>query len=450
MRKTVICLYILLIGAFSLNSCYDETQVLVNAAFSATIENNNHTAPVLVTIENNTTGADFYQWTFEGGTPSASNEQHPEPVVYNQSGTYTIVLEAWNNNERKTKEFTFSVDSTVNVTFDVEILINDFAPAEVKLTNLTTGASSFEWMFEGGIPESSMEQFPGNVIFDAPGEHKITLTVNNGRETFTTSKTINLLPKIEVSFDLEPSFDDFDFEVPFTASLINKTQNGLTYEWQSTGGSIAEKNAENTEITFTTPGTYTITLQGNNEKEVKTFSREITLKANSNLYTLNDVKFGIKKAEATIGCSYSLSTRKILTQREINSTNGKEIDIVFFGLDASFSRCYFLSPTDALTSGFVSIPSATQTFFINDLEQTGLTFTDAEFESMFDDTKLKLLNIKAESSTTAWFTNVFIPRFVLFETSKGIKGVIRIKAFVSENDGSYVLADIKVQKETAQ
>ncbi|NDV78146.1 PKD domain-containing protein [Dysgonomonas sp. 511] len=423
--------------------------MLVNSEFQATIQNDNYTAPVSVSIKNSTTGADFYKWSFEGGSPDSSNEQYPGTVIYNKAGTYTITLEAWNNNERDVKEFTFSVDSTVHVEFNTEILINDFAPAEIKITNLTTGASAFEWIFDGGEPASSNEQFPENVIFDSPGEHKVTLTVNNGREIFSTTQIINLLPKIEVDFEIEPSFDDFDYEVPFTASLINKTQNGLTYLWRSTGGTIVDKNAENTEITFTYPGTYTITLEGNNEKETKSLGKEITLKANTNLYTLNNVKFGIKKAEETIGCFYSLSERKILPQSEINSTNGQNINLVFFGLDASFSRCYFLSPADALSSGFASIPNPTQTYFINDLNQSALTFTDTEFDEMVNDAKLKTLGIKAASNTTSWFTNVFIPRFVLFETENGIKGVIRIKAFVSQGSDSYILADIKVQKEPA-
>jgi PKD repeat protein len=448
--RRVSYLYIILTLILSFSSCYEETKVLVNSEFQVTIQNNNYTAPVSVEIKKNTTGADFYKWTFEGGTPAASSEQHPGTVIYNKAGKYTISLEAWNNNERDIKEFILSVDSAVHISFDVEVLLNDFAPAEVKFANHTTGASTFEWTFEGGEPASSTEQFPENVIFDSPGEHKITLVVNNGRESFTTSRTINLLPKIEVDFDLEPSFDDFDYEVPFTANLINKTQNGLTYEWQSAGGSITDKNAGNTDINFTTPGTYTIILQGSNGKETKSMSKEIVLKPNTNLYTLENIKFGIKKAEGAIGCFFSLSDRKVLTKNEINSSNGKDIDLVFFGLDASFSRCYFLSPTDALSSGFISIPGTSQTYFVNDLNQSGLSFTDTEFNTMLNDTKLKTLDIKAASNTTSWFTNVFIPRFVFFETANGKKGVLRIKAFVSEGDNSYILTDIKVQKEPAQ
>lgn len=448
MRKTIIIVTLLAI-ILLFNSCYEETKVLVNAQFQTTIQNDNYTAPVSVIIQNNTTGADTYQWTFEGGEPATSKQPDPGKIVYSKAGTYTIKLEAWNNNERDTREFTFTVDPAVEITFDAEITTNNFAPAEVKITNATTGASTYSWVFEGGDPASSTEQHPANVKFDSPGEHKITLTVTNGRESFTTAKTITLLPKINVDFDITPSFDDFDYEVPFTATLKNKTSSGLTYEWTATGGTIANKNAENTEVTFNTAGTYTITLKGNNEKETKTLSKDIVLKPNTNLYTMKDVKFGNKKAEASIGCFYSLSQRHLFTKNEINSTNGKDISLLFFGLDASFSRCYFLSPDEALASGFSAIPTATKTYFVNDLSTTSLSFTDSDFNSMTDDAKLKSLDIKAASSTTGWFTNIFVPRLVLFETATGIKGAIRIKAFVSEGDNSYVLVDIKVQKKKA-
>lgn len=448
MRKTLLYL-ILLQPIILFHSCYQETKVLVNAQFQTIIEDNNHTAPVSVTVQNTSTGADHYLWSFEGGEPAISKEQHPGKIIYAGAGEYTIKLEAWNNNERNTHEFTFSVDPSVNITFDTEILTNDFAPAEVKLTNETTGAATYAWIFEGGDPATSTDQHPENVKFDAPGEHKITLTVNNGRESFTTSRTITLQSKINVDFDIIPSFDDFDYEVPFTAELINKTSNGLTYEWETTGGIITNKNAENTTITINDAGICNISLKGDNQKEVKTISKQIILKTNTNLYTLQDIRFGIKNAESTIGSCYSLIQRSILRKGAINTTNGIEISLVFFCLDETFSRCYFLSPDDALDSGFTTIPNATKTYFINDLSKTSLTFTNTDFNNMTDDTKLQALDIKMVSNTTSTFTNVFVPRIVLFETATGIKGAIRIKAFVSEGDNSYVLTDIKVQKTKA-
>ena len=434
-----------------LTGCYKESVLLVNAGFTATIVNNNYTAPVRVELENTSTGADFYQWTFEGGSPSSSTEKNPGTVTYTEAGTYTIKLEAWNNTEREEKEFSFTVNSSVNIGFDAEILINDFAPAYVKITNTTEGASSYLWTFEGGAPATSTEQHPENVLFSQAGEHTITLEVSNGGESFTTSKTITLKPALSVDFDIVPSFDDFDYEAPFTANLVNKTQSGLTYQWSCNGATIDNATAANTTLHIASAGTYTVTLTANNGQETKSLSKEIIVKANTNLYTIKDVKFGVKAAANTVGYAYSLPQRAIIKTGEINGTNGNGIALLFSGLNASYNQCFFVSPDYAVETGFYAIPNASKTYFVNKIEESSIAFTSADFDAMNNDVMLRTLDIKSAGSTdgTPWFDNTQIPRFVLFETANGIKGVIKIKAFVSEGNNSYILTDIKHQK-TAQ
>ncbi|MDR2064615.1 MAG: PKD domain-containing protein [Prevotellaceae bacterium] len=443
MRKIILMITVLT-GAVS---CYKETRLLVKSEFSVTVENDSYTAPVRVILENHSIGADFYKWTFDGGNPATSSEKQPPAVIYGEAGTYTISLEAWNSTERDTKEFTFSTDSAVNISFDAEVLINNFAPADVKIINTTTGASTFMWTFEDGEPSASVERNPSNIRFARPGEHIITLTASNGRQTFSTYRTINLDAPINVDFEIEPSFDDFDYEVPFTANLINKTTSGLSYTWACAETEIADANAENTVINIQNAGTYTIELTASNGKETKTADKQIILKPNSNLYSVKDVKFGIKSAEHTTGCFYSLALREIITSDRVDETNGNRINLVFFGLDAGFNRCYFTSPDMAPLSGFAEIPDASQTFFINRIDETAITFTAADFDLMTDDVLLQALNIKGSSNITSWFANVEIPRIVLFETVAGIKGAVKIKGFVSDGSNSYILTDIKFQKQ---
>jgi PKD repeat protein len=434
-----------------LAGCYKESVLLVNANFTATIVNDNYTAPVRVEIDNSSTGADFYQWTFEGGNPSSSNDKDPGTVTYNEPGTYIIKLEARNNTERDEKEFSFTVNPAVNIGFDTEILINDFAPAYVKITNQTEGASAYHWTFSGGTPATSTEQHPANVLFSEAGEHTITLEVTNGGESFSTSKTITLQPALNVDFELVPSFDDFDYEVPFTAHLSNKTQSGLTYEWSCDGAAIDNATAENTSLHISAAGSYAITLTANNGQETKTVTKEITVKDNSNLYIIKDVKFGIKAAANTVGYAYSLPQRAVIKANEINDTNGGDVALLFSGLNAGYDQCFFVSPDYATESGFYAIPNASKTYIVNKIEESGIAFTSADFDAMTGDAMLRTLNIQSAGSTTgaSWFDNTQIPRFVLFETQNGIKGVLKIKAFVSESNNSYILTDIKQQK-TAQ
>ncbi|MDR1097323.1 MAG: PKD domain-containing protein [Tannerella sp.] len=441
-------IFLFLLSACLLQGCFRESVQLVKAGFTATIAENSYTAPVRVQLENASTGADFYRWTFEGGSPSSSAEKDPGSVVYSKAGDYTVKLEAWNDTQRDEKTFSFTVDSTVHADFETEFTVNDFAPAHVKIISTTRGASIFRWTFEGGTPSVSTEQHPGEILFAEAGEHLITLEAGNGRETFTISRTVTLQPALAVDFNIEPAFDDFDYEAPFTAALVNKTQNGLTYGWSCDGAAIDHAEEENATLHIASAGTYIVILTAGNGQEVKTSVREIVIRENTNLYTVRDMKFGIKAADNTVGCGYSLPLRKVFKTGEMDENNGSGIAVLFWGLNDSFDRCFFVSPDHAGETGFYEIPNASKTYIVNKTEESGIPFSSADFDAMTDDGLIRMLGIKAEGNTAGmpWFDNMRLPRFVLFETDDGIKGVIKIKAFVSEGNRSYILTDIKHQK----
>jgi len=148
-------------------------------------------APAEVTITNNTTAATSYNWSFTGGTPESSTDQNPSTVSYSSAGEYTISLEASNGTETKTSSKIFSIGEPLTVDFDISVS-SDFAPAEVTITNNSSGATSYNWSFTGGTPESSTDQNPSTVSYTVAGEYTINLEVSNGTETKTTSKTFVL------------------------------------------------------------------------------------------------------------------------------------------------------------------------------------------------------------------------------------------------------------------
>jgi PKD repeat protein len=244
----------------------------------------------------------------------------------------------------------------------------------------------------------------------------------------------------------------FDYEVPFTASLTNTTVSGLTYQWQTTGGTLADATATNTTLELTTPGTYTITLTAENGKESKTVQQEVTVKANSNLYTMSDVKLCIKSADGKLGSFYSLDRIAVVAQpsKGVSAAVGKEISLVFFGINSSFEKCYFTSPDRATDAGFYAIPGATTTYIVNTVETSDLHFSAGDFDAMTDDTPLKTLDIRTANNPAGWFVSNPVPRIVLFQTADGRRGAIKVKAFVSEQSQSYLLADLKFQKKQGQ
>ncbi|MBT1705953.1 PKD domain-containing protein [Chryseosolibacter indicus] len=441
-------LLVILIIILSIVSCnhYDEQEIPVIIDIGYSVIDSDYSVPVTIQLSNNTAGADFYKWTFEGATPSSSADKIPGEISYTTAGTYRITLEAWNDTQRSTRDLIVQLDSAVNVDFDVAIAVNAFAPATVNITNKTRGASTYVWTFDGASPSISQHETPPPVVYSTPGDHVITLKVSNGRELYTLSKTITVLDALAPDFDIEPSHEDYDFEAPFTASLVNKTVSGIHYKWESSGGVIDNRNAENAQITFNDSGEYTITLTADNDKETKTYTQTVTIKPNTNLYIMKDVKLGVSSAHKTIGCFYSTKLRRVLREAEVTEENGSLIDIVFYGINSSFSYCRFVSPDKASDFTFPSIPGAIQNYNVNTLEATTLTLTAAQFDAMTNDEVLANLDVSANDTDIAFFTKEQAPRIVLFETSDRRIGAIKVKGFVAEGTQSYILADIKVQK----
>lgn len=433
----------------SIYSCKREQVIPAHADFSYEIVDNNFTVPVKIRLTNNSSGGNQYKWTFEGGTPATSGKRDPGEVVFNQAGSYSIKLETWNADSRDERSDLVALDSSVSVDFIPEILVNDYAPAQVKMINKTVGASAWRWTFGGGSPSTMSTQDPGTISFAEPGDHVITLTVNNGRKEFTLSKTITLKQVLVPAFSIEPSFDDEDYQAPLTATLKNTSISGITWKWTTTGGTISNPVDSCPKILFTTPGTYTVTLTADNKKETKSVSHTITVLPNTNLRTFSDVKLGVNTAHGSIGSFFSTSLRKKFKAGDDLSVDGKEVDIVFFGLNKNFVYNRFTSPDSAGKYVFDPIPGAANVTIINSVENSPYAslMTPDIFDGMTTDAALTAIPVTYSDAAWKQFDAAVVPRIVLFKKSNGIKGAIKIKQFVQDETQSYIIVDIKVQKE---
>ncbi len=430
---------------FFLTSCYQETPVRVVSDFSAEVRDHNYAAPVVVVIENKTSGADQFRWTFEGGEPGFSTEKNPGEIIYREAGTYTICLEAWNQNYRDEKTFELIIDRKAILDFEPEIQFNAFVPAEVKLINKSVGATSFEWIFEGGNPAMSHEEHPPLIYYNAPGEYRIILKAGAGRKNHELIRTIVLLPGLQPHFVLSPFFECEDMQAPWKGNVQNCTVSGLNYSWKTSGGALKNDTATHTEVYYDTPGTYTLQLEARNGKQVKTIDTTITVLENTNLQILENVRLGISSAKS-IGSIYSCRLRRVLKESEIDRETGPLIDFVFFGLNDKFSYCRFLSPDRAGDFVFEAIPGASKTYIVHDPEAAGLSFDFQDFQSMKNDAKLRTLDVRLNDTGEAYFRPESLPYLVLFETSDGRKGAICIKVLELSGDNSCIVADVKVQK----
>ena len=133
-RRLLLSATILLL----LSSCLKETAVPTASSFEVTIAEDK-TSPVTVKLQNNSYGADEYEWTFEGGAPASSRDRAPESVTFTEAGEHKIRLRVWNTVEERISEQIIRVDSAMSIDFDYAIAINDIAPGVVSISNKSRG-----------------------------------------------------------------------------------------------------------------------------------------------------------------------------------------------------------------------------------------------------------------------------------------------------------------------
>ena len=434
-------------------ACAREEAVPVIVDFDFEVFNDDFSIPVQIVFFNRTEGAEDYEWRFEGGVPSRSVNRNPGVIQYDSKGNFEIELIATNQDgSRDSKIIEIQIDDPVIIDFEVTNVDDNFSPAVFSIQNNSTGADSFVWTFEGGQPASSTSEDPGNVIFTEPGEHRITLEISNGRETFTQEEVITVEPFLVADFTEEVAFDDDDFQIPVIMQFTDNSISATSYQWQFEGASITTSLEQNPNVTFVSEGNHRVTLTASNGKETQTISKVFQFFRNTNLRELNNVILGINTAHNanTRGSFYSIADRTVYSAEEITTDIADQIDLVFFGLSNTFNRNRFVSPDDLSSTTFDALPNAKQTKFINSQElcNCSASLSVSEFDNMQDDTLLNGLTITETPGGLQDFDNSMVPRIVLFETQEGKKGAIKVKEFIDDGSNSYVIVDIKVQKAT--
>lgn len=142
--------------------------------------------------KDNSTGPPIlYNWTFDGGSPAASEKELPNPIQYTTSGEQHVTLKVKNYRGENTRTLTNAVTVVeqppvaafeVNGAYTRRKDFGLFVPrgAEVSFTDKSEKyPTSWEWRFGGGVnPNTVTEQHP-TVKFDAEGEFDIALKAGN-------------------------------------------------------------------------------------------------------------------------------------------------------------------------------------------------------------------------------------------------------------------------------
>lgn len=137
--------------------------------------------------------------------------------------------------------------------FTYPVTINQYAAASFSASQ---AGLVYSWSFPGGNPAASSAQSP-NVTWNTTGDKIVQLTVsdlNNCSATFIDTITVQscLPPSSAFTYPGTIAFNN--------AASFNATQGGLNYSWTFQSGSPSSSASQNPSVTWSTPGSYTVTL----------------------------------------------------------------------------------------------------------------------------------------------------------------------------------------------
>jgi len=232
--------------------------------------------PMTVNFVDQSTGLPT-SWFWDFGDGTTSTDQNPVHIYQNE-GTYTVTLTARNNfgfdSRVRTDLITVGGGAAVDFTADqTTVGIGRI----VTFTDLST-SSPTQWVWDFGDGSTGTGSKPDHV-YRAPGVYDVTLTASNPSMTNSRTKnqyiTVLSIPKADFVADKTRGGS------PLTVMFTDKSLNTPTaWAWNFGDGSTSTE--QNPMHTYTTLGTYTVTLTASNKD-----GQDIATKANYIVTTLS-------------------------------------------------------------------------------------------------------------------------------------------------------------------
>lgn len=220
-----------------------------------------------VTFTNQSLNATSYIWNFGDATPvdTTTNPSH----TYLSSGTYTVTLIAFNSCSSDTiqQQVTINIQPAVSAAFIINTQPCNFT---ISITNQTINASSNSWNFGDGT--SLDTNVNPSHTYTAPGVYTITLIATNSCNSDTLQQQLTITVPQQASaafsFNTQPC--------SYTVSFINQSANATTYNWSFGDATPVDTNS-NPLHTYSTNGTYTVTLISSNACGSDTIQQQVTI-----------------------------------------------------------------------------------------------------------------------------------------------------------------------------
>lgn len=134
------------------------------------------------------------------------NSINPE-FEFNNPGIYTISLTAFSScgSVSSSQTINISAPPIVSIANIQDVCGPSTISPLASVTACDDSDLSYKWTFEGGVPNSSVEEIPGEVQFETPGLKTVTLEVTSSCGTTIQSRTftVNPLPQVDAGEDVE-------------------------------------------------------------------------------------------------------------------------------------------------------------------------------------------------------------------------------------------------------
>jgi PKD repeat protein len=264
----------------------------------------------VINFSDQSTGSPFFwNWEFEGATPSVSTSKNPASIQYAQSGRYKVKLTITNTVDT----LSLIKESYILVTDTNEIIAGLTSETQCVGMNIPVAFNdtsnsfpiSWSWSFEGGTPSESTLQNPV-VNYLIPGEYDVELIVSNGNNI----DTISYLDYISV-YDTIPLLSDFTasntviFEGE-SVSFSNLSMGSYSeISWFFEGGTPNVSNIANPIIAYNNDGVFQVKLSLAN-----CFEADSIIK--NSFITVKDTSSGVAEINNSIFSLYPNPSKDVL------------------------------------------------------------------------------------------------------------------------------------------
>jgi gliding motility-associated-like protein len=233
-------------------------------SFNTSFVANTSCPPVIARFSNTSVGYVKVSWDFGDGT-TAGNVNYPSHI-YTKPGKYIVKLLVYGDNELKG---TF-IDSVVVKGQNATISFNpkeSCSSQEVRFKGSSSGISSYLWDFGDGIFYSSADSVASH-SYKAPGVYSPVLLGTNAdgcTVAFPADDKITI-DSLSAKISGIPAKACNEAAIQFNADVFSvgavNNPGFLTYKWNfGTGNAADTSNVSNPLFKYTSPGTYTVSLQ---------------------------------------------------------------------------------------------------------------------------------------------------------------------------------------------